>query len=136
MIVARRAGLEGRQRLELAVLRLLDVRIDRPPVRAPVGVAELHLGPVDHVVGERAAELVGVHVRLRGRVPHEIREQPLDDPVLAHDLARTLRAGRGEDRLLVLAALDEPFGLQALQHLARRGAGDAEHLGDARGDRL
>ena len=49
-------------------------------------------------------------------------EQPLDDPVLAHDLARPLGAGGGEDRLLVLAALDEPVGLEPLQHLAGRGA--------------
>ena len=49
--------------------------------------------------------------------------------------ARSAPAG-GEDRLLVLAALDEPLGLEPLQHLARRGARDAEHLGDARGDRL
>ena len=53
-------------------------------------------------------------------------------------LRTTLRArsapGRGEDRLLVLAALDEPLGLEPLQHLAGRGARDAEHLGDARGE--
>ena len=48
--------------------------------------------------------------------------------------ARSVPAG-GEDRLLVLAALDEPVGLEALQHLAGRGARDAEHLGDARGER-
>ena len=41
---------------------------------------------------ERAAELVGVHVRLGGRVAHEVGEEPLDDPVLAHDLARPLGA--------------------------------------------
>ena len=39
--------------------------------------------------------------------------------------------GGGEDRLLVRAALDEPVGLEPLQHLAGRGARDAEHLGDA-----
>ena len=99
-------------------------------------MAELHLDPLDHVVGERAAELVGVHVRLGRRVAHEVRQQPLDDPVLAHDLARPLGPGRSEDRLLVLAPLDEPLRLQALQHLARRGARDAEHLGDPGGDRL
>ena len=36
-----RPGLERRQRLELAVLGLLDVGIDRPAVRAAVGMAEL-----------------------------------------------------------------------------------------------
>ena len=45
-----RARLERRQRLELAVLRLLDVRVDRPAVRAAVRVAELLLDPLDHVV--------------------------------------------------------------------------------------
>ena len=34
----------------------------------------------------------------------------------------------------MLAALDEPLGLEPLQHLARRGARDAEHLGHARRD--
>ena len=68
-----RARLERRQRLELAVLRLLEVRVDRPAVRAAVRIAELHLDPLDHVVGERPAELVGVDVRLGGRVAHEVR---------------------------------------------------------------
>ena len=45
------------------------------------------------------------------------------------------RPGLGQDRLLVLAALDEPFGLEPLQHLAGRRARDAEHLGDARRER-
>ena len=84
---------------------------------------------------ERVAELVGVHVRLGRRVAHEVGQEPLDDPVLADDLARALGAGRREDRLLVLAALDEPLGLEPLQHLAGRGARDAEHLRDPRGDR-
>ena len=35
----------------------------------------------------------------------------------------------------MLAALDEPFRLEPLQHLAGRRARDAEHLGDARRDR-
>ena len=53
---------------------------------------------------------------------------------------RTTRSARarpvgGEHRLLVLAALDEPLGLEPLQHLAGRGARDAEHLGHARGER-
>ena len=85
-----RAGLERRQRLELAVLGLLEVRIDRPAVRAAIRMTELHLDPLDHVVAERAAELVGVNVRLGGGVAHEVRQQPLDDPVLADDPARPL----------------------------------------------
>ena len=53
---------------------------------------------------------------------------------------RTTRSARSrpvsrEDRLLVLAALDEAVGLEPLQHLARGGARDAEHLGHARGER-
>ena len=94
---------------ELAVLRLLEVRVDRPAVRAALGMAELLVDPLDHVVGERVAELVGVHVRLGGGVAHEVGEQPLDDPVLADDAARRAR-GRSavRMRLLVLAALDSP----------------------------
>src|SRR5262249_26449912 len=46
-----------------------------------------------------------------------------------------LDAGGGQDRLLLLAALDEALGLEPLQHLARRGARDAEHVGHARRDR-
>ena len=49
---------------------------------------------------------------------------------------RTTRSARlrpvgGEERLLVLAALDQPLRLEPLQHLAGRRARDAEHLGDA-----
>ena len=44
------------------------------------------------------------------------------------------RPGCGQDRLLARAALDEPLGLEPLQHLAGRGARHAEHLGDARGE--
>ena len=46
---------------------------------------EALLDPGHHVVAERVAELVGVDVRLGGRVAHEVREEPLDDAVLAHD---------------------------------------------------
>ena len=74
-------------------------------------------------------------VCLGRRVPHEVCEQPLDDPVLADDALRALASGGGEDRLLPLAALDESFGLEPLQHLARGRARDAEHLGHARGER-
>ena len=42
-----------------------------------------------------------------------------------------LAARLGQDRLLALAALDEPLRLEPLQHLAGRRARDAEHLGDA-----
>ena len=42
---------------------------------------------------------------------------------------------RGEDRLLLVAALDEAVGLEPLQHLPGGRARDAEHLGHARGDR-
>ena len=34
-----------------------------------------------------------MHVRLGGRVAHEVGEQPLDDPVLADDPLRALAAG-------------------------------------------
>ena len=83
-----------RQRLELAVLRLLEVGVDRPPVGAPLGVTELLVDPLDHLVGERAAELVRVHVRLGSRVAHEVREEPLDHAVLAHHLPRAPRPPR------------------------------------------
>ena len=49
-------------------------------------------------------------------------------------LARSVPLG-GEDGLLLVAALDEPVRLEALQHLPGRGARDAEHLGDAGRDR-
>ena len=53
---------------------------------------------------------------------------------------RTTRSARsrpavGEERLLALAALDQPLRLEPLQHLAGRRARDAEHLGDARRER-
>ena len=46
-----------------------------------------------------------------------------------------IAAGGGEQRLLVLAALDQPVALEPLQHLPGGGARDAEHLGDAGGER-
>jgi hypothetical protein len=73
-----------------------------------------------------------VDVRLGSGVAHEVRQQPLDDPVLAHDALGALAAGWGQERLLVLAALDKAFALEALEHLARGRARDAEHLGHAR----
>ena len=104
-------------------------------MRAAVRVAELLLHPLDHVVGERLADVVGVHVRLCGRVAHEVGQEPLDDAVLADDLLGALPARGREQRLLVLAAPDEALLLEPLQHLAGRCAGDAEHLGDARRER-
>src|SRR5205823_286021 len=61
-------------------------------------------------------------------VAHEVGQEPLDDPVLADDLLGPLAPGRGQDRLLVLAALDEPLGLEPLQHLARGRPRDPEHF--------
>jgi hypothetical protein len=84
---------EGR---ELAVLLLLCDRVDWPPVRTPLGIPEPLVNPLDHVVAERIAELVRVHVRLGRGVPHEVRQQPLDDPMLAHDPLRALATGRRE----------------------------------------
>ena len=122
--------LEVGERSQLLVLGLLERGIDGPTVRAPFGVAEPNFDPLDHVLGERVAELVGVHVGLCGRVAHEVREQSLDDAVLADDALGALDPGVGQDRLLLLAALDEPFGLEPLQHLAGGGTRDAEHVGD------
>ena len=68
-------------------------------------------------------------------VPHEVGQEPLDDPVLAHDTLCPFAARLGEKRLLLLAALDQALGLEALQHLPGRSARDVEHLGDARGER-
>ena len=126
---------EVRERGELAVLALLEFGVDRPAVRAALGVAEPLVDALDHVVAERVAELVGVDVRLGGGVAHEVGEQPLDDPVTAHDSLGPLPARRRQDRLLVLAALDEPVLLEPLEHLAGGRPGDAEHLRDARGER-
>ena len=103
--------------------------------RTAVGMTGPLVDPLHHVVGERVTELVGMDVRFGGRVAHEVRQQPLDDAVLAHDSLRALAAGRRQQRLLVLAALDQPFALEALEHLSGRRARDAEHLGHARRER-
>ena len=66
-------GLELRKGDELRVLRLLEIGLDRPAVRAPIREAEPLVDPLDHVVGERVTELVSVDVRLRRRIAHEIR---------------------------------------------------------------
>ena len=130
-----RPDVELRERDQLRVLGLLELRVDRPTVRTAVGAAEPIVDPLDHLVGKGVAELVRMDVRFGRRVAHEVGEEALDDPVLADDALRALRALGSEDRLLLFAALDEPLGFQALEHLASRGTGNAEHLGDARGDR-
>jgi primosomal protein N' (replication factor Y) (superfamily II helicase) len=119
------------ERLELPVLGLLEVHVDGPAVWTAFGLTELFLDAIDHVVGERVPEQVRLHVGLGGRVAHEVGEEPLDDAVLADDALGVLAALRGQDRLLVLAALDEAVGLEALEHLSGRRARDAEHVGDA-----
>ena len=129
------ACLELSERDELGVLCLLHLRLDRPAVRAAVGLAEALVDALDHLVGEGVSEFVGVHVRLGGRVAHEVREEALDDAVLADDALRPRGAFRSQDRFLLLPALDEPLCLEALQHLSRRRPGHAEHLGDTRCDR-
>ena len=80
-------------------------------MRAALGLSEPLVDPLDHVVGERVAELVGVDVRLGGCVAHEVGQEALDDAVLAHDAACPLGPFWREDRLLLLAALDQPVGL-------------------------
>ncbi len=80
-------------------------------MRATLGTAEAFLDPLDHVVGERVAERVCVHVRFGGRVAHEVRQQALDDSVLPDDLLGALAARPSEQRLLVLAALDQAVAL-------------------------
>src|SRR5258708_21756832 len=92
---------------------------------------ELLVDPFDHLVGERVTKLVGSLVRFAAGVAHEVGEQALDDAVLAHDALGSLPAGTREERFLPRAALDQPFSLEPFQHLAGRGARDAEHLGDA-----
>ena len=74
-------------------------------------------------------------VRLARRVAHEVGEETLDDAVLAHHAPCALGALGREDRLLVLAALDEAFGLEPLEHLPCGRARHAEHLRDPRRDR-
>ena len=51
-----RARREVGERREVAILRLLELRVDRPPVRAALRVAESPRDPVDHVVGEGVAD--------------------------------------------------------------------------------
>jgi hypothetical protein len=55
--------------------------------------------------------------------------------VLAHDALRALDAVGRQHGLFLVAALDEALRLETLQHLSGRGTRDAEHLGDAGGDR-
>ena len=88
--LGRPAGCELGQRDELAVLGLLDAGIDRPAVWAALGPAQALVDALDHVLAEGVTELVGMHMRLRRRVAHEIRQEALDQPVLAHDSLRAL----------------------------------------------
>jgi hypothetical protein len=68
-----RTGGEVVERLELAILPLLEVRVDRPAVRAAVRSAETLSDALDHLVGERVAKQVGLLVGFRGCVSHEVR---------------------------------------------------------------
>src|SRR5687767_695382 len=52
--------------------------------------------------------------------------------MLPYDVGRAEATCRCEDRLLVLAPLDQALCLETLEHLTRRRARDAEHLGDPR----
>ena len=124
-----RAGLELGERRQIRILGLLHRRVDRPPVRAALGAAQAPVDPFNHLVRERVAELVRVHVCLGGRVPHEVGQEPLDDPVLPDDPLRSHTPARSQERLLARAALDQALGLEPLQHLAGRRARHAEHLG-------
>jgi DtxR family Mn-dependent transcriptional regulator len=91
--------------------------------------AELEPGKRATIV--RLAEHVGVDVSLGGGVAHEVRQEPFDDPVLADNALGSGAARVGEQRLLVLAALDQTFALEPFQHLAGRRARHTEHLRDA-----
>src|SRR5580765_3210276 len=71
-------------------------------------MTELVVDALDHLLGERVAELVGALVRLRAGVAHEVGQEPLDDPVLADDPLGALAAGLREQCLLALAALFLP----------------------------
>ena len=71
---------------------------------------------------EGVAELVGVDVGFGSRVAHEVREESLDNPVLAHDTLGPRPPLAGQERLLVLAAPDQAVALEALEHLACGGA--------------
>ena len=102
-------------------------------MRTAIGIPETLLDPLDHVFRERVPEEVGLDVRLGRRVAHEVGEQPLDDPVLADDPLGALAPRLREQRLLVLAPLDQPLALEPLQHLPGRRPRDAEHLGHSRG---
>src|SRR5579859_5238844 len=108
------AGRDVAERREVAVLLLLERRVDRPAVRAALGVAELLGDPLDHVVAEGVAELVGVSVRLGAGVAEEVRQPALDQPMLAHDALGALTPGGGEERLLAFAPLDQAVGLEPL----------------------
>jgi hypothetical protein len=128
-----RARLELGQRLQLEILRLLEVRVHGPAVRAAVGVAELLCDPLDHVLRERVPEQVGLLVRLGGGVAQEVGEEALDDSVAADDAFGDLPSLPRQDRLPVLAALDESLALEPLEHLAGGGPGDSEHVRDSYG---
>ena len=71
---------------------------------------------------------------LRAGVAHEVREEPLDQPVPADDALGRLASCRCQDDLLALASFDESVRLEPLQHLAGRGARDAQHVGHPGGE--
>jgi hypothetical protein len=75
-----------------------------------------------------------VHVRLGRRVAEKVGEEALDQAVLADDLLGAGPSGLGQQRLLLLAAFDQPFGFEPLEHLAGGRTRHAEHLGDAGGE--
>jgi hypothetical protein len=102
-------------------------------VRAAVRVAEPDLDPLDHVVRERVAELVGVHVRLAGR-GHEVGQQALDDPVLADDALGPLDPVSVRSPPYCSPRSTSP-SVSSRRGISPTRRADAEHLRDPGGDR-
>ena len=119
------------ERTEVAVLGLFLLGVDRPAVRATLGVPESLGGALDHVVGERRAQDVCLFVGLGRGVAQKCGQEALDQPVATDHVFGGLLARLGQDCLFALTALHQALVLEALHHLADGRLGHAQHLGDA-----
>jgi len=102
-------------------------------VRVAGGMTELGVNTVEHAIGHRVLEHLGLVVHLVPAVAQLANEERLHQPVPAHHRQRGAAAGLGQRHGAVLLVIDQPLVGELADGL-RSGAGRhadplGEHLG-------